>query len=91
MGRTKTIVTSKGVRENASPSKSKKNVPQPLSIPALVNKAQSLMGEMNYELARRFIQRIFEIEPNHVEAREMLGIIEIEEGNVDDARAVRPG
>ncbi|KAF9514937.1 hypothetical protein BS47DRAFT_1376401 [Hydnum rufescens UP504] len=88
MGRTKTIVASKGFRANASPSKSKKNVPQPLPTPALVNKAQSLMGEMNYELARRFIQRILEIEPNHVEAREMLGIIEIEEGNVDDARTL---
>lgn len=54
----------------------------------LLAKAQSLMGEMDFELARGFATRILEIEPAHFEAREMLGIIEAEEGNIDEARAV---
>lgn len=62
----------------------------PPSVPALLSKAQDLMGEMDFELARRFVERILILEPTHFEAREMLGIIEAEEGNVDVARAVSP-
>lgn len=47
------------------------------------------MGEMDLELARRFVDRILELEPQNFEAREMLGIIEVEEGNIPAARTVR--
>ena len=57
-------------------------------MPDLLAKAQSLMAEMDAELARRFAARILEMEPNNFEAREMLGIIEAEEGNIDAARKV---
>lgn len=85
MGRTKTAAETKGLR-NTSPTKTaSKNEP---SVPELLAKAQSLMGEMDFELARRFATRILEMESNHFEAREMLGIMEAEEGNIDAARTV---
>lgn len=58
------------------------------TVPGLLVKAQSAMGEMELELARNFVEQILALEPNHFEAREMLGIIEAEEGNTDAARAV---
>jgi hypothetical protein len=85
MGRTKTAAETKGLR-NTSPTRT-----TPMSEPsvqALLAKAQSLMGEMDFELARRFVARILEIESNHFEAREMLGIMEAEGGNIDAARTV---
>lgn len=85
MGRTKGSKGSKVLKDVPSPQKSPR---QPPSVPALLEKAQSLMGEMDFELARRFVDRILETEPNHFEAREMLAIIEVEDGNIDTARDV---
>jgi len=58
------------------------------SIPDLLKMVQNLIGELNFELARRSVDRILEREPANVEAREILGSIEIEEGNIDAARKV---
>ena len=58
-------------------------------MPALLAKAQALMGQMDFDMARRFAVRITELEPGHVEARQMLGIIEAEEGNTDAAKTAR--
>jgi tetratricopeptide (TPR) repeat protein len=57
-------------------------------IHALLEKAQSLIVECDYPLAERFIQRILENEPDHAEAREMLGIVLLETGELDGARMV---
>lgn len=85
MGRTKNTGASKGLLKKNETNNSAK---QP-SVTDLVKKAQSLMGEMDLELARRFVDRILELEPQNFEAREMLGIIEVEEGNIPTAREVR--
>ena len=70
----------------------KKPVPKPhgnaTTVPALLEKAQSLIVECDYDLALRFARRILETEPGHVEAREILGISLLETGDLDGAKQV---
>ena len=61
------------------------------SIPALISKAQSIIEQCDYELASQFIQRILQISPKNVDAREMLGVVQLEMGLVQEAREVGPG
>lgn len=85
MGRTK------GGRKTRGLSPPGPKTPRPSNSPAistLLAKAQSSMGEMELELARGFVEQILARETDHFEAREILGIIEAEEGNTDAARAV---
>ena len=91
MGRSRNAISKKGIREKqnetaSSPLKAPSSAP---SIPDLLKMAQNLIGELNFELARRSVDRILEREPANVEAREILGSIEIEEGNIDAARKAR--
>ncbi|KAJ7773281.1 hypothetical protein B0H16DRAFT_1511732 [Mycena metata] len=57
------------------------------SIPALLEKAQSLIVQCDYELAQRFITRILEQQPANAEAKEMLGVVQLEMGEIEAARA----
>ena len=57
-------------------------------IPALITKTQSIIEQCDYDLANQFIQRILQTSPNNVEAREMLGIVQLETGLVREARKV---
>lgn len=59
------------------------------SIPSLLEKAQTLIVQCDYDLARRFVERILEREPHNAEAREMLGVVQLETGNLDGAKNVR--
>ncbi|KAL4248055.1 TPR-like protein [Abortiporus biennis] len=58
----------------------------PPSIPSLIEKAQSLIVQCDYDLARLFVQRILERESKNVEAREMLGVVQLETGDIGAAR-----
>ena len=58
------------------------------SVSALISKAQSIIEQCDYDLAGQFIQRILQISPKNVEAREMLGIVQLETGLVQEARKV---
>lgn len=49
-------------------------------------KAHALLAQSNFELAIKFLQRACEIEPTNSEARELLGIAELEEGDPDAGR-----
>ena len=59
------------------------------SVPALLEKAQSLIVQCDYELAARFAQRVLEREPENVEAKETLGIAQLETGLISEAKEVR--
>ena len=89
MGRTRT--KSKNLRHvppktsDQSSSASSSTTP---SIPALISKAQTIIEECDYDLADQFIQRILHRSPNNVEAREMLGVVQLETGLVQEARKV---
>lgn len=67
--------------QHATPS----NAP---SIPSLLEKAQSLIVQCDYDLALRFIRRILEQAPSNAEAKEMLGVALLETGEVEGAKEV---
>ncbi|KAJ7601783.1 hypothetical protein DFH06DRAFT_1489156, partial [Mycena polygramma] len=52
----------------------------PPSIPALLEKAQTLIVQCDYELAQRFVTRVLEQQPSNAEAKEMLGVVQLEMG-----------
>lgn len=58
-------------------------------ISALLEKAQELIVSCDYELAARFARRVLEREPQHVEAKEMLGVAQLETGELEAAKKVR--
>ena len=68
--------------QHATPS----NAP---SIPSLLEKAQSLIVQCDYDLALRFIRRILDQAPSNAEAKEMLGVALLETGEVEGAKEVR--
>ncbi|KAF8340566.1 TPR-like protein [Cantharellus anzutake] len=85
MGRSRNAPSKKGIRgKNSETTRSLQKAPP--SIPDLLGSAQSLMDQMNFESARRFVDRILERDPANSKGREMLGLIEIEDGNIDAAR-----
>lgn len=92
MGRTKPKkkVHTKATDTPALHSSSKKPAKTP-SIPALLEKAQELITQYDYELALRFVKRVLEQQPNDVEAKEMLGVCLLETGELDDAKEVSGG
>lgn len=85
MGRTRTKTKKTIPVVSAISDSSKNSIP---SIPALLEKAQELIIQCNYELARMFVKRVLDREPTHAEAREMLGVVLLEIGEIDDARSV---
>lgn len=56
---------------------------------ALLSKAQTLVTQCDYDLAQKFTLRILERVPNHIDAKELLGVIHLERGNLDEAKDVR--
>lgn len=62
---------------------------QPPSLRALLEKAQSLIGQSDYDLGQLFVNRILERDPRNVEAKELLGVTQLETDDVDSARRVR--
>ena len=58
------------------------------SVEALFKKAQSLIVQCNYELAQKFAQRILDRAPNNADAKELLGVTQLELGELEEARQV---
>lgn len=59
------------------------------TVAALLEKAQSLLVECDYDLAGRFARRILDREPNSVQGKELLGVVQLETGDLDAAKTVR--
>lgn len=90
MGRTRTksklqrhIPSKPSVAQSSSTSS-----PTTPSILALISKAQSIIEQCDYDLADQFLQRILQKSPENAEAREMLGVVQLETGLVREAREV---
>ena len=90
MGRTRT--KSKNQRYIATKTSTAQSSSEPStttpSVSALISKAQSIIEQCDYDLAGQFIQRILQVSPKNVEAREMLGVVQLETGLVQEARKV---
>ena len=80
MGRTRVKA-----RKAASSSTVEKSAP---TIESLWEKAQSLLVQCDYPLAQKFALRILERQPSHCDAKELLGVTQLELGELDDARNV---
>lgn len=85
MGRTRTKSKKTVPVVSSASESSQKSAP---SIPGLLEKAQELIVQCNYELAQMFVKRVLDREPVHAEAREMLGVVLLETGEIDEARSV---
>lgn len=73
MGRTRTTKTIK----NETPT-----------VAALIDKAEKLIVECNYDLARLFVNRILDRDPANAQAKEMLGVVQLESGDIQAAKQV---
>jgi Flp pilus assembly protein TadD len=56
---------------------------------ALLEKAQELIVQCDYDLAGRFVERVLKRAPDNVEAKEILGVVQLETGLLDAAKQVR--
>ncbi|EMD31322.1 hypothetical protein CERSUDRAFT_119884 [Gelatoporia subvermispora B] len=78
--------TSKAKLLGASSATAAENKSEP-TIPALLEKAQELIIQCDYELAERFSRRVLEREPHNFDARELLGVAQLEQGELEAAKA----
>jgi hypothetical protein len=71
-----------------------RKAPQPSETPreptveALLEKAQELIVQCDYDLAGRFVERLLQRAPDSAEAKEMLGVVQLETGLLDKAKQV---
>ncbi|KAH7099739.1 TPR-like protein [Auriculariales sp. MPI-PUGE-AT-0066] len=61
-------------------------VKAPPTTDKLLAKAQQLVAQCDFDLSRKFIDRILQSDPNNLEARELLGVVLLEIGDVETAR-----
>lgn len=59
------------------------------TVEALLEKTQELIVQCDYNLAGRFLDRVLKRAPDHAEAKEMLGVVQLETGLLDAAKQVR--
>jgi len=86
MGRTRT--ENKLQTKATNPLSSHVAETQGPSIPALLEKAQSLIEQCDYELALRFARRVLEKDQKNTEAKELLGVALLEIGDIKSAKDV---
>lgn len=59
------------------------------TIEALLEKAQELIVQCDYDLAGKFVERVLKRAPDNVEGKEILGVVQLETGHLDAAKQVR--
>jgi hypothetical protein len=85
MGRTRTKTKKTIPVVSAASEPPSKSLP---TIPSLLEKAQELIIQCDYDLAGMFVKRVLDREPVHAEAREMMGVVLLETGEIDEAKSV---
>ena len=75
-------------RTRAKKTPASKAPAAPPQTAALLEKAQALIVQCDYELAARFAKRILESEPDNADAREILGVSLLESDDIDGAKQV---
>ena len=59
------------------------------AVEALLEKAQELIVQCDYDLAGKFVERALQRAPDNVEGKEILGVVQLETGALDAAKQVR--
>jgi hypothetical protein len=62
--------------------------PREPTVEALLEKAQELIVQCDYDLAGKFVERLLQRAPDNAEAKEMLGVVQLETGLLDKAKQV---
>ncbi|EJD06692.1 uncharacterized protein FOMMEDRAFT_102559 [Fomitiporia mediterranea MF3/22] len=78
MGRTRV----KNKKATSTVSSSGKEDP---SIESLFSKAQSLLTQCDYDLSQKFALRILQRAPHNADAKELLGVTQLEKGELEEA------
>jgi hypothetical protein len=88
MGRTrrKTRKAHPPATELTETKREKKSEP---TIEAILEKAQELVVQCDYDLAGKFVERVLQRAPDNVEGKEILGVVQLETGLLDAAKQVR--
>lgn len=60
------------------------------TIESLFAKAQSLITQCDYDLAQKFALRVLKRAPSNAEAKELLGVTQLEKGELEEAKQVCP-
>lgn len=79
--------TAKAEKQAADTSGSSSSSTAP-SATSLIDKAHTLLAQSNFELAIQFLQRALEVDGDNTEARELLGVAELEGGDAEVGREV---
>jgi hypothetical protein len=58
------------------------------TVQALLEKAHELIVQCDYHLAGRFVERVLQRTPDNAEAKEILGVVQLETGLLDKAKQV---
>ena len=85
MGRTRTKSKKAGKVVIENVASEKKSDP---SIESLFAKAYDLVTQYDYDLAQKFANRILERSPGNTEAIELLGVTQLEKGDLEEASQV---
>ncbi|KAF9565283.1 TPR-like protein [Agrocybe pediades] len=83
MGRTRTKKGSSKPQEQ--PGQQAASKPPP-STASLLEKAQELIVQCDYELALKFVRRVLQQDPKNAEAKEILGVCLLETGEIEEAK-----
>ncbi|WVF65499.1 hypothetical protein IAT40_000227 [Kwoniella sp. CBS 6097] len=87
MTRTKKAARRGGGSSKAAPAPAPQPSSGPVDPTSLLEKAHILLGQSNFELAIKFLDRVLELEPTNLEARELAGVAELEGGDDEQGRA----
>ncbi|EKD04798.1 hypothetical protein A1Q2_00909 [Trichosporon asahii var. asahii CBS 8904] len=80
------VKVKKGKTKRSAPTNSAPESSKVTDVPAIIDKAHVLLAQSNFELAIKFLERALSLEPGNLEARELLGVAELEGGDVDNGR-----
>jgi hypothetical protein len=75
-------------RKARPPETPRENKSEP-TVEALLEKAQELIVQCDYDLAGKFVERALKHAPDNVEGKEILGVVQLETGLLDAAKQVR--
>lgn len=75
-------------RKARPPETPRENKSEP-TVEALLEKAQELIVQCDYDLAGKFVERALNRAPDNVEGKEILGVVQLETGLLDAAKQVR--
>ncbi|VDC04773.1 unnamed protein product [Peniophora sp. CBMAI 1063] len=87
MGRTRTKTRKNDLLASTSKVSTTEPAAEEPPLESLLEKAGELLVQTDYELCARFLDRILRRSPHHAAAKELLGVLQLETGDIDSARS----